>query len=131
MDAVQLQQNVGRYDGTDTDEYSGLCIESGFVQGLAEGGEEGWLREGKLIVKDETFEIVAAHNYPIPEGTYTLLGSRPLSPSRQVQEQYWVAGKRLPDNKFQKLSVFQMNDLEEVERLKDLCNENPSRTILV
>ncbi|KAK0434070.1 hypothetical protein EV421DRAFT_1354855 [Armillaria borealis] len=131
MDAVQLQENVGRYDRTDTDEYSGLCIESGFVQGLAEGGEEGWLREGKLIVKDETFEIVAAHNYPIPEGSYTLLSSRPLSPSRHVQEQYWVAGKRLPDNRFQKVSVFQMNDLEEVERLMNLCNEKLSRTILV
>ncbi len=93
MDAPHLQQDVGRHDETDTDEYSGLCIESGFVQGLAEGSKQGWLREGKLIVEDETFEIVAAHHYPIPEGSYTLLGSRPLSPSRQIQEQFWVAGK--------------------------------------
>ncbi|KAK0483099.1 hypothetical protein EDD18DRAFT_1362072 [Armillaria luteobubalina] len=65
------------------DRYNGLCIESGYVRGLAEGPQEGEHRRGELLVEDKmgathVFNIIADHEYPIPDGLYTLLGSDPF-----------------------------------------------------
>ncbi|KAK0491903.1 hypothetical protein EDD18DRAFT_1258433, partial [Armillaria luteobubalina] len=62
------------------DSCTGPCIKSGHVQGLGEGSPEGERREGELLVKDttgrkHTFKIVADHQYLIPKGLYTLVGS--------------------------------------------------------
>ncbi len=64
----------------DADRRDGPCIESGYVRGLFHGSLERDFREGELIVEDimgaeHTFKIVAYHQYPIPEGLYSLVGS--------------------------------------------------------
>ncbi|KAK0491769.1 hypothetical protein EDD18DRAFT_1358557 [Armillaria luteobubalina] len=103
---------------------SGAFIESGYVRGLAEGSPEGKCRQGELAVRysntrgKHTFKIVADHQYPIPDGLYTLLGSNfGLS---LFQGQYWVVGKIFPGQMFKKVSVFQIFDVEEIKRLQDV-----------
>ncbi|KAK0436245.1 hypothetical protein EV421DRAFT_1716120 [Armillaria borealis] len=119
--------NVYRTEETNADWCeSGACIESGYVHGLAEGSPEGKYRQGELFVEDNdggkhTFKIVADHQYPIPDGLYTLLGSNlQLSLGFLVQGQYWVVGKTLPEQVFKKVSVFQIFDVEEMQRLDDV-----------
>ncbi|PBK58833.1 hypothetical protein ARMSODRAFT_1010000 [Armillaria solidipes] len=108
-------------DGTDW--YGGHSIESGYVRGLAEGPQEGKHRQGELLVEDKTeathiFNITADHEYPIPDGSYTLIGSDPFlfaNPKVPIlRSQYWVVGQRLSDWKFEKVSVFKMLDTEVV-----------------
>ncbi len=101
-----------------------VSIESGYVQGLAEGSHDGKRRQGELIVTDDagirhTISITADHQYQISDGLYTLLGSNPYF-DRRLFDQYWVVGRRLPEQKFEKVSVFQIADKEEVKRLDDL-----------
>ncbi len=110
----------------DDDWCEGFNIESGFVHGLAVGGEEGIDRWGELIVEDadgtaHTFNILASHQYPIPEDTYTLLGSDPFGREDNIYPpQYWVVGRRLLSKMFEKVSVFEMTDSKEMKRLKEL-----------
>ncbi|KAK0229236.1 hypothetical protein EDD85DRAFT_957633 [Armillaria nabsnona] len=118
---------------TGDDYYEGPCVDKGFVQGLATGGMEKVARCGELIVKhadgiEHTFNIIAHHGYPIPEDTYTLLGTVTMDLTKflpchniqpKVQTQYWVIGQRLSSGKFEKVSVLEM-DNEEVKRLHTL-----------
>ncbi|SJK98158.1 uncharacterized protein ARMOST_01419 [Armillaria ostoyae] len=113
-------------DGIDW--YGGHCIESGYVRGLAEGPQEGKHRQGELLVEDKTeathiFNITADHEYPIPDGLYTLIGSDPfvLGPEVPIVRgwQYWVVGQRPSQWKFEKVSVFKMLN-REVARVLDL-----------
>ncbi|SJL02838.1 uncharacterized protein ARMOST_06176 [Armillaria ostoyae] len=122
--------NVYRTEETNTDWYDSngacQCIEAGYVRGLAEGSPQGRHRQGELFVKDNaggkhTFKIVADHQYPIPDGLYTLLGSNlGLSLGFLVQGQYWVVGRMLPEQVFKKVAVFQIFDVEEMQRLDDV-----------
>ncbi|KAK0245485.1 hypothetical protein EDD85DRAFT_19747 [Armillaria nabsnona] len=120
----------------DDDWYEGFNIESGFVHGLAVGGEEGIDRCGELIVEDadgreHTFNILASHQYPIPEDTYTLLGSDPFRTEDETKLlRYWVVGRRLPSKMFEKVSVFKMTDWNEIKRLEGLGVYAESRSIL-
>ncbi|PBK86683.1 hypothetical protein ARMGADRAFT_1086194 [Armillaria gallica] len=72
-------------------------------------------RVGQLVVKDDTgtecsFEITASHQYPIPDDSYTLLGTTAKwSGIRRRRCIHWVFGRRLPDGRLKKLSVAQMN----------------------
>ncbi|PBK70315.1 hypothetical protein ARMSODRAFT_1083950 [Armillaria solidipes] len=117
----------------------GPHIEKGFVRGLAVAGVEGINRHGKLVVEDadgmaHAFNILASHQYPIPEGTYTLLGSDPFIFSQEGKicwPQYWVVGRRLPSKRFEKVSVFKMTDSNEIKRLEKLGLSARSRNILV
>ncbi|PBK78246.1 hypothetical protein ARMSODRAFT_1010845 [Armillaria solidipes] len=89
------------------------CIGRGYIRGLSVGDPQKQPRPGKLEVKDaymmtHIFEIVAVHQHPIPDGSYTLLGGK----------RYWVIGRRLRDGKFRKVSVFTVADKRERERLK-------------
>ncbi|SJL00484.1 uncharacterized protein ARMOST_03797 [Armillaria ostoyae] len=89
------------------------CIERGDIRGLSVGDPQKQPRSGELEVKDaymtpHIFEIVAVHQHPIPDGSYTLLGGK----------RYWVIGRRLRDGKFRKVSVFTVADKRERERLK-------------
>ncbi|KAK0198111.1 hypothetical protein F5146DRAFT_1157673 [Armillaria mellea] len=91
--------------------------------------EEGIDRCGELVVNDadgiaHTFCISAHHQYPIPDATCTLLGRDP-SPLG-----HWVVGRRLPNMMFEKVSVFQITDADEGERLEELGLAAMSRSIL-
>ncbi len=96
--------------------YEGSCIERGLVQGLDVRSAEGCDRWGKLVVKDmdritHIFEICVTHQYLIPEDVYTLLGDH--------THRAWAVGRQLPGQKFEKVSVFIMDE-KEAERLENL-----------
>ncbi|KAK0431163.1 hypothetical protein EV421DRAFT_1929748 [Armillaria borealis] len=115
-------------DETGEDWYEGFYIEKGLVQGLDVGSAEGHDQYEELVVEDadgikHTFKICAAHQCLIPEDVYTLLGDS--------TGWAWVVGRRLPGQKFEKVSVFKMNSWEEKERLKDLDVCSKSHNILV
>ncbi|KAK0493932.1 hypothetical protein EDD18DRAFT_1256514 [Armillaria luteobubalina] len=114
-------------DKTNVDKYNGHWMVSGYVRGLAAGDPEGRLRRGELIVRNRlgkcrTIQIVATHQYPIPEGEYALLASRGLG--LHIVEGHWVVGKiralGIRHWKFEKLSVFQIPDENDTERLSDM-----------
>ncbi|SJL02955.1 uncharacterized protein ARMOST_06297 [Armillaria ostoyae] len=122
---VSLYAVVGRDDERNSDWYDGMCIEEGLIQGLDANDPKGLLRPGKLVVKDagilHSLEIVAAHPYAIPEDSYTLIPSEGKSEARAPSTDiYWVAGRRLLDQKFEKVAVFTMTDAKEIQRLKKL-----------
>ncbi len=128
---------VQRRKENDTDYCRGPFIESGYVRGLAEDSPEGNHRQGELVVEDNTnvkhtFEIVADHQYPIPEGWYALLGSNPFRIElREIfQGQCWVIGNRCPGQMFKKVSVFQITNKMDVKRLHDLHIATKAETIL-
>ncbi|PBK88086.1 hypothetical protein ARMGADRAFT_1168268 [Armillaria gallica] len=111
-------------DNTDEDWCEELCIEKGYILGLDTGSTEGYDRCGELVVKDKdgiahTFRVRVTHQSPIPEDVYTLLGDA---------WSYYVVGRRLPGQRFEKVSVIKMDDFQEVKWL-DIAVK--SRNILV
>ncbi len=122
-----FEAEVRRTEDIDSDWVEEVSIESGYVQGLAEGSHDGKHRQGELVVTGDTgtrhtFKIIAHHQYQIPDGLYALLGSSPYNQfdGELISDQYWVVGQRLPEWKFEKVSVFQIANEEEVKRLADL-----------
>ncbi|KAK0506434.1 hypothetical protein EDD18DRAFT_1455757 [Armillaria luteobubalina] len=114
----------------DDDWCEGDWIERGFVRGLAVGGEEAIDRCGELIVENAhgisyAFPILASHQYPIPEDTYTLLSDNLLPLG-----QYWAVGRRLSNKMFEKMSVFEITDFDERKRLDKLDLSAWSHSIL-
>ncbi|KAK0198024.1 hypothetical protein F5146DRAFT_1130968 [Armillaria mellea] len=124
--------------GRDNDDWcEEFHVERGIVRGLAEGSVEGIDRRGELVVEDtdgkaHVFNTLASHQYPIPEDTYTLIGSTPLfSWDGKIRSpQHWVVGQRLPCERFEKVSVFKMTDLDEINHLIALGLSAKSRMIL-
>ncbi len=117
---VDDKADVGRTDETDVDWYQGLCINLAKVRGLADTSDKEMPRQGELVFKDDTeepltFNILADHQYPIPDGSYTLIGCKRENYDGKdadgtarwiiVTSKMWVVGKRRPDGKFEKLSV--------------------------
>ncbi len=111
---------VGRTDESDVDWYQGPCINSAKVRGLADTSDKETPRQGELVFKDDTeeplaFNILADHEYSIPDGSYTLLGCKREKYDGEeadgtarriiVTSKLWVVGKQRPDGKFEKLSV--------------------------
>ncbi|KAK0432421.1 hypothetical protein EV421DRAFT_2023981 [Armillaria borealis] len=135
-DGQQWFVSVDRMEEMDADYFYGLRIDSAHVRGLAEPSPEGRPRQGELIVKDGSgsqhiFEIIAEHQYPIPEDLYVLLGSNPFWSSPIVGPQYCVVGTRHPPEQlFKKLSVFEIRGTEEVRRLHDLDFSGTNDTFL-
>ncbi|KAK0232818.1 hypothetical protein IW262DRAFT_25361 [Armillaria fumosa] len=117
----------------DNDWCEGFHVERGFVRGLA---LEGIDRRGELVVEDadgiaHSFSILAGHQYPIPEDTYTLLASDPFDSGRiRFPTQGWVVGRRLSDKRFEKVSVLTMPGTDLLERLLELGLSAKSRSIL-
>ncbi|KAK0185992.1 hypothetical protein F5146DRAFT_1005133 [Armillaria mellea] len=127
--------DVLRSKDEDVDWCDGPCIDSGYVRGLSKGLPEGDFREGELIIKDNTgtkhtFMIVADHQYPIPEGLYALVGSNPHWLGRLNRRQYWVIGERHPGQMFKKVSVFQIPNQADIERLHELGVTTNTKTFL-
>ncbi len=126
MLAILVQ--VKHDDKTDEDWVDGLCIEKGFLRGLDVGSAEGVDRCGQLVVKDEdgsveTFKIYVTHQIPIPEDAYILLRSQDPDPwydNKKAKQIYWAVGQRMPDQRFEKVSVFMMDNWTEIKRLHDL-----------
>ncbi|KAK0190226.1 hypothetical protein F5146DRAFT_1043360 [Armillaria mellea] len=86
-------------EGQDGDYHCGRRIHSCNVWGLSEIPKEPKPRQGQLIVKDvsHTFKIMADHAYPIPDGSYTLIGDYAYFGAAPL----WA---------FKKLSVFRVAD---------------------
>ncbi|PBK63545.1 hypothetical protein ARMSODRAFT_963148 [Armillaria solidipes] len=106
--------NVGEIEGPDVEWYLGYRIESGDVQGLDEAPKEGKPRVGRVILKDaagtfRVLKIVARHAYPIPDGSYTLIGRE-----GGCYCDFWAVGQLRDDGKFEKWSVFHSAEDEEV-----------------
>ncbi len=106
-----------------------LCIEEGFIQGLAV--MEGVDRHGKLIVKDKNgvehaFDIMATHKHLIPEDMYTLICT-----TVWIWRRKWVIGRRLSGRMFEKVAVLELANEAEWNRLRDLRIIEMCRNILV
>ncbi len=109
-----LREDAHRDEETDNDWYEGINIEKGYVRGLAMENMERSIRRGELVVQDSagvthTFKIVATHQYPIPEDFYTLISGR-------WELGYWVIGRRMADQRFEKVSTFRMSEQTEGTR---------------
>ncbi|KAK0458864.1 uncharacterized protein EV420DRAFT_1747817 [Desarmillaria tabescens] len=131
-DVLDPDNDVNWDDVMDADWCVGPCIEKGSVRGLAvvEGGN----RHGQLIVKGKDgmrhqFKITATHTYSIPADTYTLICVDELSLKFRLQN--WVVGRRLPGERFEKVSVLQIPDKEEWRQLEDPHITEWCRNILV
>ncbi|KAK0446955.1 uncharacterized protein EV420DRAFT_1569127 [Desarmillaria tabescens] len=110
----------------DIDLCRGYYVESALVQGLAEEDSRGQSRRGKLIVRDKdgmdhVFEIVANHQYPITEGSYTVVGNIGEW-STEKKMKFWLVGRRRSGYKrrFEKVSIFILPDNEDRKRLENL-----------
>ncbi len=121
----------------DVDRCQGFSIENGFVRGLAVLGSPGKHRYGELVVEDahriqHVFNITATHQYPIPEDTYTLIGpdTESHSPMERKDWVQWVVGRRLSDERFEKLSVLTMAG-DVAKRMLDVTGREKRVNILV
>ncbi|SJL08931.1 uncharacterized protein ARMOST_12306 [Armillaria ostoyae] len=109
------------------------CIEKGHVWVFNVGSAERRDRCGELVVKAaygiaHTFNIRVTHQFPIPEDTYTLLSGGNLS-----WFSHWAIGRRLPDQRFEKVSVIMIDCLTYRQRqtLEDLSMAARSHNVLV
>ncbi len=109
----------------DGDWCGGPRMDACHVRGLADESQKSprladesllwpYRQYGKLNVKDSsggehTIDIYAEHEYPIPDGLYTLLGV--IGDSLQVKRSFWVVGKvDGPEGRFRKVSVVTMEE---------------------
>lgn len=98
------------------------------MRGLSRVDSQGRDRQGEVSVKDDTgtestFEIFARHQYPIPDGSYMLLGTKGIfEATGGLYCVYWVVGWRLPDQRLKKLSVFEMSDFEKTDDSEEMYN---------
>ncbi|KAK0466570.1 hypothetical protein IW261DRAFT_1346614 [Armillaria novae-zelandiae] len=108
---------AGWNEETGEDWCEGHCIEEGTVLGLNMRSIKDADRCGKLIVdayeKKYPFKVTAVHHHLIPEGKYTII-------SADITLENWVIGRRLPNNRFEKVSVLTLPNLREREKLKNL-----------
>ncbi|KAK0217532.1 hypothetical protein EDD85DRAFT_369234 [Armillaria nabsnona] len=127
-DVDPLYVHVLHDDKTDEDWFDGIHIEKGHVRGFNMGSAEGCDRCGELVVEAadgiaHSFEIRVTHQFLIPEDTYTLLGDT-------YWYYQWAVGRRLPGQRFEKVSVIVM-DMSEADKLRDLSLVARSRNVLV
>ncbi len=116
----------------DADWYEGYRIDSADVRGLGERQKEEKPRQGEMVFDDaagspRSFKVLADHMYPIPDGSYVLVGSSGLDLMRDLY--FWVVGRLREDRRFEKLSVFRVAD-DEGEKLRKLGLENKVKIML-
>ncbi|KAK0458689.1 hypothetical protein IW261DRAFT_1656433 [Armillaria novae-zelandiae] len=115
-------QHINRDETVDEDQCDARCVD-GFVQGLAVA-MDGRSRHGKFIVEcddgKKEFKVAAAHTYPIPEDTYTLIYY-----ICKMLPNACVVGRSLPGGRFEKVSVVQTCD----NNFRDITEER--RYILI
>ncbi len=117
----------------------GCALKKDGSEGLAVGDLSSADRWGEMVTQDvngvsHAFKIVAAHQSPIPEGPYTLLSSgarREGQIEQTTQGKYWVVGRRLEEQKFEKVSIFRMTDEKEIARLMDMGIANKTYNLLI
>ncbi|SJK99160.1 uncharacterized protein ARMOST_02448 [Armillaria ostoyae] len=116
----------------DGDKYYGLRIGSCTVKGLGVISSPAMPRRGELHLKNYTFNIVAYHAYPIPDGNYTLVGT--AKHGSTMEGVIWVVGKtdrlRIP-KKFRKVSVLSMADKQQEEGLWRINAHKITETLLL
>ncbi|SJL03080.1 uncharacterized protein ARMOST_06425 [Armillaria ostoyae] len=119
---------------TGTYSYNGWRIKSVQVQGL--DTPVAAPRNGHLIVQTRSwyrwkhrhrYKISAGHQYPIPDGVYSLLYAEQSSISNAT---LCVVGKTLPDQTFIKTSVFEVIDWPRDEKKWKSMGAKKLRTIL-
>ncbi|KAK0440033.1 uncharacterized protein EV420DRAFT_1279300 [Desarmillaria tabescens] len=131
-EVFRTEREDGQEPGTDWHE--GPFINSATVRGLADSSNNEKRREGELVVKDDEgaphkFKIAADHHYSIPDDdSYTLLGT---GDAWYTWSYFWVVGKRRPDGMFEKLSVLEVADKDDVYKLWKLgIIQGPTKTFL-
>ncbi|KAK0184435.1 hypothetical protein F5146DRAFT_1074633 [Armillaria mellea] len=102
--------------------YRGPRIMSGEVYGLEDQSNNENPRYGQLVVKDSmgtphSIKVIASHQYPIPQGLYTLMGS---NGDADIFMKYWVVGHQRKRNRFKKLSVIRLADEDGRRKLQKL-----------
>ncbi len=107
---------VCRTEEMDDDWYKGPRIDLGNLPGLANASPSGDRQWGELVVKGDNdmnhiIPVIAHHQYAIPDGSYTLIGSR-----GKGSKYIWVVGQDRPDGKFEKLSVLMTKKPLRLER---------------
>ncbi|KAK0456958.1 hypothetical protein EV421DRAFT_1755789 [Armillaria borealis] len=132
MDLDVSGSDVDHNKETGTYPYDGWCIESVQVQGLATPVAAP--RKGHLIVQTRSwyrrkhrYKISASHQYPIPDGEYSLLLCHT---DPDTKETPCVVGKTLPDQTFIKTSVFEVIDWPRDEKNWKSMGAKKLRTIL-
>ncbi|KAK0499248.1 hypothetical protein EDD18DRAFT_66318 [Armillaria luteobubalina] len=115
-------------DHLDGDYISGYCIDSAHVSGLDEGLKEGQPRQGEMCFKNTaglscTVKILANHAYPIPDGSYAVIGAHTWDGHQTHPPYLWVVGKFRDDGKFEKLSIFRSEDEQMTSSELRLGNE--------
>ncbi len=122
-----LSVGVERVEETNVDQCETFCIESGFVQ--------GWLKEVRqepidmgscwLMIRAgySISPLLRTTGTLIPEDTYTLIRKEFGYWREGKQWLQWVVGRRLSDERFEKLSVFEMAEDVVARMLDDLSLE--------
>ncbi|KAK0192157.1 hypothetical protein F5146DRAFT_999398 [Armillaria mellea] len=89
-DGIWVAARVRRDGDGSIDTLRCSCIESGYLQGLAQGESE----------IPSTLEVAATHQWPIPDGFYALVGTPNYS-------EFWVVGQ-FTNGRFSKVSVVRL-----------------------
>ncbi len=130
-DVNGLFTDVTHDNEMDEDSFEGWYIEKGHVRVFDAGSADGRDRCGELVVKAadgiaHTFKIHVNHQFPIPEDMYTLLGGKGWTSYQ------WAIGRRLPDQRFEKVSVIMMDDPDEAwQKLNNLSLTAYSCNVLI
>ncbi|KAK0457576.1 uncharacterized protein EV420DRAFT_1309817 [Desarmillaria tabescens] len=118
------------------DKYLGLRIDSCRVRGLVDEPSPEIPRCGKLDItshlgRKHTFDVVANHAYPIPDGKYTLIGT--AKHGSTMEGVIWVVGKEdgVRKKKFRKVSVLSMANKREEDKLWKLDVHRYTKTPLL
>ncbi|KAJ3554756.1 hypothetical protein NM688_g2945 [Phlebia brevispora] len=100
--------------------YKGYRLSGCVVKGLGNANPQGCCRTGTIqIIHNKisySFTVTAHHQFPIPQGTYDLIGNMGKA-KFDPGFMYWVVGRAVGDN-FRKFSVLRMEVKDDRDRLQ-------------